>query len=330
MRLKIVALVFWIGIMGWTLKDTLIAQAIDVTPKKQHLWLEIWNDDGYQKTNAWYETQRNFWLSPLAVKGGFRFYLRKYSFLFVDLYLKADILWDLGNKEHNRFFWNNNLKYGPGIRIRVEHRRYFEFYEQYSLKVNYSNLDLFVEYLGISFINRGMDVPENIPRNNLRTGLNSWISIDNNYRLSTKGIFCGVWFEMWSDLSYHSTNFFMKGKDKFNILTLCPKVGLRVAYRGVALEPYFRFDLVRDLLDQDWNKEAWSNNRKYGPGIRLSLGELTKRTDTSIYVYTEYVKIDYHSRVGWKSAGLSNFDIRAGINLWIPFGASKGSRGMIH
>lgn len=309
-------------VISWLL-DVRSALAVDVTQKRQHWWLEIGSDIGYQRTNAWYETQKNFGISILSTRGGYRLYLN--DFLFIDPYFKAELLGDLGGKEHNKFFWNNNLKYGPGVRVRMEHKKKIESGKEYGIRVNYANLDYYTEYLGISFIDRGVDIPDNIPREDFRTGLNSWISIDNNYKLSPIGIMGGLWFEMWSDLTYHSTNFYLEGKDKFNILTLSPKIGLRVAYHGVALEPYFRLDYVHDFLNKDWNKEAWSNNTKYGPGIRLSLGGLTKRPDTpTIYLYTEYVEIDYASRVGWKSAGLSTDDFRAGINLWIPFGASRG------
>lgn len=297
--------------------------AIDVTQQKPNLWLEIGSDIGYQRTNGWYVVQKNFYISILSTKSGYRFYLS--DFLFIDPYLKAEVLGDLGNRENNKFFWNNSFKYGPGVRLRLEHKKKIEYDKEYEIKVTYANLDYYVEYLGINFINRGMEVPDNVPRKDLRSGLNSWISINNNKKIGKTGIMGGVWFEMWTDLTYHNTNFFLKGKDNFVILTLCPKLGVRVAQKGIALELYFRMDYVHDFLNKDWNKEAWSNNIKYGPGVRISLGGLTKRPDTpTIFLYSEYINIDYASRTGWRSVGLSNNDFRAGINLWIPFGASKG------
>jgi len=317
--------------------DLRFAAASGVSSEKQNLWLEIGSDIGYQKNNFWFKDQKNFGISVLDTKGGYRFYiseLSKTAYLFVDPYLRFELLGDLGGKEHNEFFWNNNLRYGPGIRVRIEHKindeqSKYEWAKEYDFRFNYANIDYYAEYLHINFIDRGQAVPDNIPRNDFRTGFNSWISADNNAKLSSK-FMGGIWFEMWSDLTYYTTNFFLEGKDNFWILTLSPKIGLRGAYipwEGIAMEPYYRLDYVQDFLNKDWNKEAWSNNTKYGPGIRLSLGGLTKQTDTSIYLYTEYLNIDYHSRVGSKSAGLSTNDFRAGLNLWIPFGASKGSQG---
>ena len=335
----LIACFLGILILSWSYKSTAFADDINSPKEIKYWWLEIGSDIGYQRSNAWYATQKDFWISILAAKGGYRFDFKKIPFLYIDPYFKAELWWDLGNNDQNKFFWNNNLRYGPGVRVRAEYREKCEDDKEkikdkkekchkdyniaYPLRVNYANLDYFIEYLGINFIDRGQSVPDNIPRNDFRTGLNSWVSIDNNINFGSTGLRGGIWFEMWGDLTYHSTNFFMDGKDNFNILTLSPKAGLRMAYGGVALEPYFRFDYVRDILDKDWNKEAWSNNTKYGPGIRLSLGGLTKRDNTSIYIYAEYVKIDYDSRVGLKSAGLSTDDFRAGINLWIPFGASS-------
>ncbi|MBI4690822.1 MAG: hypothetical protein HY754_11260 [Nitrospirae bacterium] len=302
-------------------------EVVFAASEKQNWWLEIGGDIGYQKTDFWFEDQQHFGKSVMDARGGYRFYISDY--LFVDPYLRFELLGDLGGEEQNKFFWNNNLRYGPGIRVRAEHKIEYKVDEEHAFRFNYANLDYYAEYLHISFIDRGQDIPDNIPRNDFRTGFNSWISADSSSKLSEGNLMGGIWFEMWSDLTYHTTNFFLENKDNFCILTLSPKVGLRGDYHGIALEPYYRLDYVHDFLNEDWNKEAWSNNTKYGPGIRLSLGGLTKRTDTSIYLYTEYLNIDFDSRVGSKSSGLSTNDFRAGLNLWIPFGASKGSQGRI-
>lgn len=341
----LVFFIFLFGIIlgsGSYLEQALAEGGGDVAQKPEHWWLEVGSDIGYQKTNSWYTTQQDFLISILAARGGYRFYVKEVSFfnLYIDPYFKAELLGDLGSKDQNKFFWNNNLKYGPGLRVRAEYDeekdrkkrekglnkqklKEYKWEREHGVQINYVNLDYYIEYLGISFIDRGQNIPNTIPRNNFRTGFNSWMSIDTNHKLGSSGLRGGAWFEMLGDLTYHSTNFYQDGFDKFCILTLSPKVGLRVAYKGIALEPYFRLDYVRDFLDKDWNKEAWSNNTKYGPGVRLSLGGLTKQNKTSIYLYVESVNIDYDSRVGWKSAGLSRDDVRAGITFWIPFGASK-------
>lgn len=325
----LLVLVVTITMTGWFSVER-CALASEASPERENWWLEIGSDIGYQKTDFWFKDQKNFGKSVLDTRGGYRFYiseLSKTTYLFVDPYLRFELLGDLGGKEQNEFFWNNNLQYGPGIRLRVEHKVENKWDKEHDFRFNYANIDYYAEYLHISFIDRGQEIPDNIPKNDFRTGFTSWISADNNSKLSEGKLMGGIWFEMWSDLTYHTTNFFLEGKDNFFILTLSPKVGLRGTYHGIALEPYYRLDYVHDFLNKDWNKEVWSNNTKYGPGIRLSLGGLTKRTDTSIYLYTEYLNIDYHSRVGSKSAGLSTNDFRAGLNLWIPFGASKGSQG---
>lgn len=300
--------------------------AIDVTKQKPNWWLEVWGDIGYQRTNGWYEVEKNFYISALSPKVGYRLYLK--NFLFIDPYYKVELRGDLGNKENNRFFWNNSIKYGPGVRVRLENKKWVDYNKDYSFRFTYANLDCYIEYLNITFFERGMEVPSDVPKKDVNFGLTSWISADNNKRM--KKIFAGMWFEMWSAFIHYKTNFFQKGKEKFLILTMCPKAGLRIAQKGFALETYLRLDFVRDFFNRDWNKEAWSNNIKYGPGIRLSIGGffiggVLRRPDTpTIHVYSDFLYIDYFSRTGWKSLGLSKKDFRAGINVWMPFGASKG------
>lgn len=325
MKRQFILISIVVGMILWSCcLSERVATATETSSEKDNWWLEIGSDIGYQKTNFWFKDQKHFGISVLDTRGGYRFYISDY--LFVDPYVKVKLIGDLGEQKQNEFFWNNNVQYGPGMRVRIEHKIENAPDTEHDFRFNYANLDYFAEYLHINFIDRGQDIPNNIPRNDFATGFNSWVSADNSIQLSGK-FMGGIWFEMWSDLTYHTTNFFLKGKNDFCILTLSPKVGFRGAYKGVALEPYYRVDYVQDFLNKDWNKEVWSNNTKYGPGIRLSLGGLTRRTDTNIYLYTEYVNIDYHSRVGSKSVGLSKNDFRAGLNLWIPFGASKGSQG---
>ncbi len=205
--------------------------------------------------------------------------------------------------------------------------------EEYDYRLNYINLDCFLEYLFINFIDSGKDSADDVPKDDYRTGLNTGLFMDSSEILANPCFKYGMWFNTYADITYSRTNFFAKGKDNFLLLTLSPKAGLRIAYKAIALEPYYKLDYVRDLLNNDWNKETWGNNIKYGPGVRLSLGGLLQEKkpelwkNTSIFLYSEYLNVDYHSHVGEKSIGLTDYDFRAGINLWIPFGALKGTPG---
>jgi hypothetical protein len=304
------------------------------------LWLEIGSDLGHQKTDFWYISQEDFYKSTISAKGGYRFYAFDRNLskkgnsklnIHIDPYIKTELLADLGNREHNEFFWSNNLKYGAGFRARLEYNK--ENKKEHDLELNYINFDYFIEFLNMDSIGRGDEIPDNIPRDDFRTGFNSWLFVDNNLKLDSESCFTyGTWFNIWSDLTYARTLFFLKEKNNFIILTLSLKGGSRFGYKGIAFEPYYKVDYVRDLLSRDWNTEAWSNNMKYGFGLRLSLGGLLQLKDPerfkncSIFLYSEYLNIDFHSRVKDKSEGLAEYDFRVGLNLWMPFGASKSSR----
>jgi hypothetical protein len=152
-------------------------------------------------------------------------------------------------------------KWGPGCRVRVEYKddrvNGNDFFW-----INNSMLGNFVEilFLSRSFIAGKDGIPEDISKINLRTGFHSWISVD-----SKKFSGFSLWGEMWSELSYNSSNFGKKGNKKYGIIVLQPKIGLK--FKSL-LQVYCKPDLMVDIGGKEWNKEPWLNNIKIGPGIR--------------------------------------------------------------
>jgi len=176
----------------------------------------------------------------------------------------------------------------------------------------------FVEilFLSRSFIAGKDGIPEDISKINLRTGFHSWISVD-----SKKFSGFSLWGEMWSELSYNSSNFGKKGNKKYGIIVLQPKIGLK--FKSL-LQVYCKLDLMVDIGGKEWNKEPWLNNIKIGPGIRT--GNIKIYDGSSIHIYAEYLDINYFSRVNpIKYQNLSSNVFRIGIELWLPFGTTKGS-----
>ena len=132
---------------------------------------------------------------------------------------------------------------------------------------------------------------------------------------------------MWSQFSYESTNFSDKGFDNFFILNLNPTVGFKMDLNRISIQPYFRFSIKTDFGNEQWNMEPWLNNIEYGPGVRLSLGKLLPKLEISFHLYTEILKIYYFARVDSnKYINQSDNDFHIGISLWLPMGATKGSR----
>lgn len=294
----------------------------------------------------------------LSAKGGPRFYLLNKSLgksskdlsIFLDFYATLNMLTDFNNNYHNNVFWNNYLKYGAGGRVRFEIDGGSNN-SSYSFKLNYVNLDIYSEYIAIDYLrhvyknyendswiirnfsdNVINNISEKLPRDDFKTGLNSWMFLDNKNKIGKTSLFWGLWFNMFTDLSYSRTNFFEDGKDDFLIFNVTPKGGVCLTYDAISLEPYYVVSYVRDLLNSDWNKETWSNNVKYGYGARLSLGGILNSNfenieSSSIFIFGESLNVDYHSRVGDKAEGLVDRDYRVGINFWIPFGATANSEG---
>ena len=90
-----------------------------------------------------------------------------------------------------------------------------------------------------------------------------------------------LWIEIWNETAWHSTNFgvdsqYYKEEDWYRSSS-----NVRFGYRfplkwqaenedhGWFLDPYIRLDLEYDFGNESWNKYAWNNHQKYGPGIRL-------------------------------------------------------------
>ena len=112
--------------------------------------------------------------------------------------------------------------------------------------------------------------------------------------------------------------------EDFYPLNLDVLAGPQFPVGKVAVQPYASFTLSRDLGSETWNKEPWLNNWTYGPCIRLSMGELLPITEADLYLYAEYLKVDYLSRVEEESYAYSaDEDFRTGIELYLPFGATK-------
>ena len=315
---------------------------------KKFWWVEIGLDDSYRTSDFWFEPYEDYGVFIFVPTLGLRAWLN--DWLYLDPYFRMELNADTFSNEWNRVPWRNTFRFAPGIRLRFEYfhpkgKTYRNSVIQSLPKVQYFNLDFFCEYRYQVFLPRDNipnsdEIKENTPDEDLRGGINSWLAIESKkYPASSRTIKLSLFSEMWTDFSYHSTNFFRKGDNDFLILTLMPKLGLRLSYPAEAgeesrwfnkltLEPYYRIDFVRDFLSNEWNKEAWSNNIKYGPGIRIGLFFIPA-AGASLYLYTEYLQIDYFDRAMHKAEaiGSAEDDYRVGVNLWFPVGASEESQG---
>lgn len=222
----------------------------------------------------------------------------------------------------------NNEKFGGGVRLRYEQRPQMKRRPDL-----YYKIDLYAEYLHLyqSIDPQKRFFYDNIARDDIRLGLNTWTTIEN-----IKPIFC----EIYGDLSYHSSNFSAKGEDDYYVLILAPKIGLSTTIEGIGSESkegmrlmvrpglYGTFEYVRDFGGREWNRNPFSNNTKYGMGVRALISESPSVTRTplefGITLYAEHLWVDYHSRaVKWE---VSDKDFRIGVQMWLPLGQAKYGR----
>lgn len=306
----------------------LILLIIAVTPStsfdqsndnKALLWTEVWANTSYRETNFGVERadyqEKDFFPTILSINTGIRLSIA--PCLFFDPYLNIDVSEDFGNKPWNRVFWNNKTVVGPGTRLRYEYEGKDE--EKGLFTLNSFFLGIFTEYLFMfDSLNGSNDpIPDSVNSENLRIGMDSWISIES------KGYNAlSLWGEAWGECSYNSTNFYLKENDNFYSLSIQPRIGIQYKHEKFSLQPYYKLHLSADFGDKSWNKEPWFNNIQYGPGIRLLFENFKVKEGMVLLIYAESLKIDYLSRVDEsKCSNISSEDYRINIEMWVPFGA---------
>lgn len=288
------------------------------------LWMEIWHDSTYRTSNFAAKNpspaQEDFYLSQTSVDTGIRFAAG--NNIFIDPYLTMDLALDLGSRAWNKAYWNNNYKWGPGVRMRYERNDEDNKKGSY-LWLKSMNVGPFIEYLyqENSLDSSKDNIPGNVPDDNWRCGISTWMSFD-----SKKSGRFGPWAEIWTELAYNKNNFYRNAYDDFYLLFFQPKIGVEWEFDHLAVQPYLKCDLSYDFGNSAWNKEPWLNNVTYGPGFRLSVSDIKPLKGAVFHIFTEYLMIDYFSRVNDASyANRASNDFRVGINIWLPFGVTRES-----
>lgn len=291
--------------------------------KKDLFWTEIWSNTSYRKTNFGVEAdsykEEDFFITIISCNAGLRFPIAKW--LFFDPYFNIDMSEDFGNKTWNKVFWNNNMKFGPGLRLRYEYENKKE--KKNLFRLNNSFVGVFSEYL---FMFESLDgsndsIPDSVHSENLKVGIDSWIFIESKEYNAWS-----IWGEAWSEFSYNSRNFYHKNTNDFYNLSMQPRIGIQYTHEKFSVQPYYKLHLSADLGDKSWNKEPWFNNIQYGPGIRLLFENFKIKEDLTLLIYAETLRIDYLSRVDKsKCNNIASKDCRINFELWIPFGSISKS-----
>ena len=338
----------------------------DATPPGY--WAEIYNDFSYRTTNFGDDNTNikadDFLINTLVLKGGLRFDVidKKYfdkenkvlkSGLYFDIYGKSEFLFDFLNKQWNDNVFSNNEKLGGGIRLK------YEQVPPSNKRGIYFSSEIFTEYLHLyKSIDHSKDVfYRDINHDDIRVGFNTWSTYEKELnrkqvedaRARKEEITPFLLFsELYGDFSYHTSNFATKDQNDYLILTLAPKIGVATELTAknnptinqlneklfpFSLKPglYGLLEYVRDLRNNEWNKNPYSNNTKYGIGGRLLFSKPSEEnfrdySEFSINVFIEQLWADYHSRaLNWD---IADKDLRIGLKIWWPIGEARYSKGV--
>jgi hypothetical protein len=332
-------------------------------------WAEIYDEFSYRTTNFGDDNVNvkasDFLINTLVIKGGLRFDVidRKYfdsaredlkSGLYFDIYGKGELLFDFLNKQWNANVFSNNEKLGGGVRLKYEQRP-----ASYERGVYFSG-EIFSEYLHLyKSIDSSKEVfYTDIKHDDVRVGFNTWSTYEKELNkkqieeaardMKEKVKPLLLFSELYGDFSYHTSNFATKNQSDYLILILSPKIGIATELTDkntlsirklneklfpFSLKPglYGIVEYVRDLRNNEWNKNPYSNNTKYGVGGRLLFSKPSEKifkdySEFSINVFIEQLWADYHSRaLNWD---IADKDLRIGLRIWWPLGEAKYTKGI--
>jgi hypothetical protein len=196
-------------------------------------------------------------------------------------------------------YWDNSLYYGPGARLKP-----FEGYEGSSWTNEWvRDVKIFYESLSSSFLKDTVSGEAN-KRADTRYGLDLW----HEWNLD-KPDPSNFWGELWTNLSYRSTNFSWTDFNGY-VFYFQPKIGRHL---GNGIEVYLRGDLTSsDKTDY------WLNVADYGIGIRFEPWRQTTDKDhllKKFKMFAEVLGVSYLKDKPTDPNKEANKDVRFGIDF---------------
>lgn len=203
-------------------------------------------------------------------------------------------------------YWDNSLFYGLGARVKP--------FLSYSGRGWYdewiSDVKIFAEGLGATYL-KGQASAESsgLRSSDLRLGFDLW----HEWNLDKPNQSL-PWAEVWSNLSYRSTNF---GWEDFNsyIFYFQPKLGWHL---GRGAEVYLRTDAV--ISGKSGASYSFLNNADYGLGIRFEpWRQMEEKTTPELLrkfkMFFEVLSVTYLKEKPTDPNAVVNSDVRFGIDF---------------
>lgn len=280
------------------------------------------------KTDFYFDPQEgnfNYFFVKQDAKLGYRLLPALFNMpkgIALDVYLNSHFKTDVLGKEFNKFDWNNFFTYGPGIRLKVPFKTYFD-----ADFVKDINLDVFAEYLRIAYLPKVQSSTVHRPKQDLIFGVSLWSSFEVNPNIS---LFNSIWAEIGAGYSYRRSNLYINDVKGFNIINASAILGSS-AYRKKIdennfinfIDPYFKTFLEWDMS----HSYDWNNNLKYGFGINLIKFKHSENGNSSYLaknarceIFFEYLRIGYLNNVSYIPGYRPNNDLSFGIRYYLLLG----------
>ncbi len=287
---------------------------------KDKLWLEINGSAQFMKTSFGWDTEEyteeDFFPVSLRVNAGLRHNFN--DFWFVDVYLHTNLSQDFGHEEWNDVSWSNSFTWTPTTRL-----GYHVFDDE-----NEKDRGFYLEEISFNFFaayenvedspsNSKDSQPDGTYTENFRAGVNSYISAASKQKGDIQ-----FWLEFWNELAYNDTGLSEEPNKDFYIFQTQPVLGMSWFIGRLAVQPYLQTYISYDFGSEYYNKMPWLNEVEYGPGLRLSLGKFIPIANASLYLFGEWVWVDYFDRVDPEEyEETADDDFRIGLQFRLPFGA---------
>lgn len=244
----------------WLLAVLIVSSLYGAAFSETRPFAELWNNVSYYDTNI----QSKGFSSVLG-----RFEGKLGLYLFDTPFQAYGAYYVTASQTSN--YWDNALYYGYGLRFKpLEGYRGSGWYNEWIRDVK-----VFAESLSSTFLKDA--APSGEARSDIRYGLDLW----HEWNLDKPDL-TNYWGEVWSNLSFRSTNF---SSTDFNgyIFSFQPKIGKHL---GHGIEAYLKTDIT--LSDKS---SYWLNVADYGLGIRFEPWRETTDKDSLLKKFKMFAEV---------------------------------------
>ncbi len=236
-------------------------------------WVDSWNNGSYFATNG--EDKRfNAFLGRSEIRIGMP--------MGEEIPLSPYIA-TIATLSQNQDYWNNNLAFGVGLRSMP-----FKKYESSGWADEWiRDVKFFSEFLTLTFLKDAATAKtNNVETSDVRVGIDmyhEWNQIKPDKKFP--------WVEVWSNLSYRSTNFYQGGFKSY-LFTHEQKTGFH--FEDETVQPYLRTD-----FSISGRSENWWNNVYWGPGVQIKPFKLSDDPVIKNFrIYIEMLSIIWYKDKG--------------------------------